>query len=156
MQPIRLIQVGMGGWGRSWAKVLAQHKQLVQVVACVDMQPEMLLQLQQDVGVAGSVCYSSLEAALSETAADAVLVTTPVGAHAPVALAALAAGKHVLMEKPFATSLAEARQVVEAADALGRVLMVSQNYRYYPAARTAAALVREGSLGPVSSVSVET
>ena len=155
MQPIRLIQVGMGGWGRSWAKVLAQNTQLVQVVACVDMQPEMLLQLQKDIGVGEGVCFLSLEAALSATAADAVLVTTPVGAHAPVALAALAAGKHVLVEKPFATSLPEARQVVAAADTLGKVLMVSQNYRYYPAAQTAAALVRAGTLGPVSSVSVQ-
>jgi predicted dehydrogenase len=155
MQPIRLIQVGMGGWGRSWAKVLAQHAELAQVVACVDMQPEMLLQLQQDIGIAADVCFSSLEMALDAAEADAVLVTTPVGAHAPVALAALAAGKHVLLEKPFASSLAQARQVVETAEALGKVLMVSQNYRYYPAAQTAAALVREGRLGPVSSVSVQ-
>ncbi len=155
MQPIRLIQVGMGGWGRSWAKVLAQHGELVQVVACVDMQPEMLLQLQQDAGIAEGVCFLTLEAALEATTADAVLVTTPIGAHAPVALAALAAGKHVLVEKPFATSLAEARQVVETADTLGKVLMVSQNYRYYPAAQAAAALVRSGKLGPVSGVSVQ-
>lgn len=155
MQPIRLIQVGMGGWGRSWARVLAQNGELAQVVACVDMQPEMLIQLQNDVGVAEGVCYLTLEAALAETEADAVLVTTPVGAHAPVALAALAAGKHVLVEKPFAPSLPEARAVVDAAAALGKVLMVSQNYRFYPAAQTAAALVREGSLGPVSGVSVQ-
>lgn len=155
MQPIRLIQVGMGGWGRSWAKVLAQHKELVQVVACVDMQPEMLLQLQQDAGIEAGVCFLSLEAALAAAGADAVLVTTPVGAHAPVALAALAADKHVLVEKPFAPALDEARQVVAAAAAQQKVLMVSQNYRFYPAAQVAAALVREGALGPVSSVSIQ-
>ena len=145
----------MGGWGRSWAKVLAQNPELAQVVACVDMQPEMLLQLQQDVGVQEGVCYLTLEAALAATEADAVLVTTPVGAHAPVALAALDAGKHVLVEKPFAPSLPEARAVVDAAAACGKVLMVSQNYRFYPAAEAAAALVREGSLGPVSGASVQ-
>jgi predicted dehydrogenase len=145
----------MGGWGRSWAKVLAQHKELVQVVACVDMQPEMLLQLQKDAQIGEGVCFLSLEAALAAAEADAVLVTTPIAAHAPVALEALHAGKHVLLEKPFAASLADARQVVETADALGKVLMVSQNYRYYPAAQTAAALVRQGVLGPVSGVSVQ-
>lgn len=155
MQPIRLVQVGMGGWGRSWAKVLAQHPELVQVVACVDVQPEMLLQLRQDVAVAEGACFTSLEAALAATAADAVLVTTAVGGHAPVALAALEAGKHVLVEKPFAPTLAEAQVVVDAAADAGRVLMVSQNYRFYPAAQTAAALVRQGALGPVSSVSVQ-
>jgi predicted dehydrogenase len=155
MQPLRLIQVGMGGWGRSWAKVLAQHAELVQVVACVDVEPQMLLQLHTDVGVDEGVCFTSLDAALTATVADAVLVTTPVGGHVPVALAALAAGKHVLVEKPFAPSLAEAQEVVEMAADADKVLMVSQNYRFYPAAQTAAILVRQGTLGPVSGVSVQ-
>jgi predicted dehydrogenase len=155
MQPIRLIQVGMGGWGRSWAKVLAQHAELVQVVACVDVQPEMLLQLRSDTGIDEGACFPSLAVALAATHADAVLVTTPIGGHTPVALAALEAGKHVLVEKPFAPSLDEAQEVVEAAADAGKVLMVSQNYRFYPAAQAAAALVREGALGQVSGVSVQ-
>ncbi len=154
-QPLRLIQVGLGGWGRSWTKVLAQNEDLVQVVACVDIEPAMLLQLQKDVGVGAGVCYTSLEAALEAADADAVLVTTPVGGHAPVALAALEAGKHVLVEKPFVPSLPEARQVIDAAAAANRLLMVSQNYRFYPAAQAAASLVRQGVLGPVSGVSVQ-
>lgn len=70
-------------------------------------------------------------------------------------MAALAAGKHVLVEKPFAPSLAEAQAVVAAAATAGRVLMVSQNYRFYPAAQTAAELVRNQALGPVSAVNVQ-
>jgi predicted dehydrogenase len=155
MQPIRLIQVGMGGWGRSWAKVLAQHAELVHVVACVDIQPEMLLQLRADVGVDEGTCFPSLDAALAATEADAVLVTTAIGSHAPLALAALEAGKHVLVEKPFASSLDEAQEVVEAAADAAKVLMVSQNYRFYPAAQTVASLVREEALGPVSGVSIQ-
>ncbi len=159
MQPLRLIQVGMGGWGRSWAKVLAQHPELVEVVGCVDVEPQMLIQLCADVGVDAGLCFPSLDAALAATPgdapADAVLITTPVGGHAPAAVAALAAGKHVLVEKPFATSLVEAQDVVEAAADAGKVLMVSQNYRYYPAAQTAADLVRRGALGPVSGISVQ-
>lgn len=145
----------MGGWGRSWAKVLSQHPELVEVVACVDVEPQMLLQLRADVDLDASLCYNSLDTALAATAADAVLVTTPVGGHAPAAVAALAAGKHVLVEKPFAASLMEAQEVVEAAADAGKVLMVSQNYRFYPAAQTAANLVRQGVLGPVSSASVQ-
>jgi len=149
----------MGGWGRSWAKVLAQHPELVEVVGCVDVEPQMLLQLRADVGIGADLCFESLDAALAATAAaapaDAVLITTPVGGHAPAALAALAAGKHVLVEKPFATSLAEAQEVVEAAADAGKIVMVSQNYRFYPAAQTAADLVRRGVLGPVSGASVQ-
>ncbi|MBK9713546.1 MAG: Gfo/Idh/MocA family oxidoreductase [Kouleothrix sp.] len=153
--PIRIVQVGMGGWGRDWAKMLARLDGLVQTVACVDVQPDMLQQLQTDVGIAAGACFPSLEAALEATDADAVLVTTALPGHVPVALAALEAGKHVLVEKPFAPSLADARRVVDAAAAHGRVLMVSQNYRFYPAAQTAAALIREGTLGPVGAASVQ-
>ena len=100
-------------------------------------------------------CFATLEAALAATEAEAVLVTTALDAHLSVVQAALAAGKHVLLEKPFAPSLEGAQQAVAAAAARGRVLMVSQNYRFYPAVQQAARLVREGVLGAVSGVSVD-
>ncbi len=155
MRPIRLIQVGMGGWGRNWAGLLARQEGLAQPVAYVDVQPEMLQQLQREVGVSAALCFPSLEAALEASDSEAVLVTTPLADHVPVALAALEAGRHVLVEKPFAPSVVEAQQAVDLAAARGRVLMVSQNYRFYPAVQAAAALVREGVLGPVSGVSVQ-
>jgi len=154
MTPLRLIQVGMGGWGRDWARLLARHGDLARTVAYIDVQPEMLARLQADNGTAAELCFPSLEAALAAVEADAVLVTAALGGHVPVAIAALEAGTHVLVEKPFAPSLAEARRVVELAAARGLRLMVSQNYRFFPAAQTAAALVREGVLGAVGSASV--
>lgn len=155
MTPIRLVQVGMGGWGRSWARLLARQDELVQAVAYVDVEPDMLRLLQGDVGVNANTCFPSLDAALESTDAEAVLVTTALAGHVPVVLAALEAGKHVLVEKPFAPSLEEARQAVDLAAAQRRVLTVSQNYRFYPAAQRAAALVREDTLGPVGAVSVQ-
>jgi predicted dehydrogenase len=155
MTPIRLIQVGIGRWGRSWAKLVGRHPELVDLVACVDMQPEMLELLQSDVDVATDRCFPTLPPALEATEADAVLVTASLDGHVPVVLAALEAGKHVLVEKPFAPLLADARRAVEMAVAQQRVLMVSQNYRFYPAAQAAAALVREEVLGPVGGVSLQ-
>ena len=155
MTPLRLIQVGMGGWGRDWARMLAREGELAQTVAWVDVQPSMLHQLQRDLGLGADRCFGTLDAALAAVDADAVLVTTALGGHLPVVLAALAAGKHVLVEKPFAPSLREAREAVELAEAQHTVLMVSQNYRFYPAAQQAAALIREGALGPVGAVSVQ-
>src|SRR5262249_18268894 len=92
-------------------------------------------------------CYPTLAAAVNAVAADAVLITTQVGAHVPVAVEALEAGKHVLVEKPFAPSVAEARQAVEVAEARELVLMVSQNYRFFPAPRAVADLIASGELG---------
>lgn len=153
--PLRMVQVGMGKWGRDWARLLARTSGLVETVGCVDVEPGMLQQLQTDVGISAGACFSSLSAALEAVEAEAVLVTTAIGGHVPVVLAALEAGKHVLVEKPFAPSLVEAQQAVELAAAQKRVLMISQNYRFYPAAQTAARLIREGALGPVSAVSIQ-
>ncbi|REN21036.1 oxidoreductase, partial [Mycobacterium tuberculosis] len=61
---------------------------------------------------------------------DAVVIATPNDAHAPLARAALAAGKHVLVDKPFALSVAEAESVVQAAQAAERVVTVFQNRRH--------------------------
>lgn len=154
-QPLRLIQVGMGGWGRDWAEHVVPANPDVERVACVDLDPATLVQLQTQLQVPAGCCFPSLDAALASTEAEAVLITAALPGHVPVALQALAAGKHVLLEKPFAPSLAEAEAVVAAADAAKRVLMISQNYRHYPAVRAVAGLIRDQALGPVSAVSVQ-
>ena len=84
-----------------------------------------------------------------------MLITANLPGHVPLAVEALRAGKHVLLEKPFAPSVAEARQVVELAAQLDRVLMISQNYRFFPAVQTVRDLLRSGSLGEVGAVSVD-
>lgn len=91
---------------------------------------------KEALGVDDAICFESLAEALETVDADAVLVTVPLRAHAPVAIAALNAGKHVLVEKPFAEHIPEAREVVEAAKAAGKTLMVSQNYRFFPTRRS--------------------
>ncbi len=154
-QPLRLIQVGMGGWGRDWAKNVVAKMPEVECVGFVEVEPAILAQLQHEYAIPRDRCFASLDAALATTDSDAVLVTTALGGHVPVAMAALEAGKHVLVEKPFAPSLQEAEAVVAAAEQAGRVLMISQNYRHYPAVRVAAELVREQVLGPVSGVRVQ-
>src|SRR5947209_18604309 len=61
---------------------------------------------------------------------DAVAIATPVQSHAPMAIAALRAGKHVLVEKPLAGSVREAERIVRTAEDTGRVLMVDHTYIY--------------------------
>ena len=81
-------------------------------------------------GVEGTSGYETVEEALAEVACDAVLVATPPETHHAVAKAALEAGRHVLVEKPLATDLTDALDLVRAAEEAGRSLVVSQNYRY--------------------------
>jgi predicted dehydrogenase len=80
---------------------------------------------------------------------DLVYNALPPAGHKRWTIAALEAGKHVLCEKPFARDAAEAREMVEAADAAGRVLIEAFHYRFHNVMRAAVALVREGALGEV-------
>ncbi|TME00388.1 MAG: Gfo/Idh/MocA family oxidoreductase [Chloroflexi bacterium] len=152
---IRLIQVGMGGWGLNWATKVVPYSKDVELVACVDMEAGVLVQAQRLLNVSPKRCFPTLELALEAVEADAVLITATLPAHVQLALEALNAGKHVLLEKPFAPTVAEAQQVVEAAAKRNRVLMISQNYRFFPAIRAVTALVREGNLGSIGSVSID-
>src|SRR6187551_2883160 len=70
----------------------------------------------------------SFEDVLADPAVDAVAIATPAATHYKVAMAALEAGKHVLVEKPLAPSFAEGRELVDAADRHGRILMLDHTY----------------------------
>src|SRR5579884_664910 len=148
--PLRLIQAGLGRWGRSWA-TLAQQADGVALVAVVDPDPAAACWAADALDVA---CHPSLEVPLARTACDAVLLTTPPDTHRAMAIAALAAGKHVLIEKPLATTLADARAVVAAAEDAGRVAMVSQNYRWRAPARAVQRALAEGVVGDLIAIRI--
>ena len=152
---LRIIQVGMGGWGQDWQRNILRASADIELVGYVDLDTSALSQARTRCALPEDRCFGTIADAFEAADADAVLITAALGAHVPVALAALQAGKHVLVEKPLAPTVAEARQVVAAAAERGRLLMVSQNYRFYPAVRVAAALVREQALGPVDAVAVD-
>ncbi|GAB4201290.1 MAG: Gfo/Idh/MocA family oxidoreductase [Roseiflexaceae bacterium] len=153
--PLRLIQVGLGGWGQNWYATVLRPFAGIELVGFVELDATMREQARQQLDLPPERCFATLAEALDSTNAEAVLITASLGAHIPVTLAALDAGKHVLVEKPFAPSVEEAQAAVEAAEARGLVLMVSQNYRFYPAIRATLALLREQLLGPISAVSID-
>jgi predicted dehydrogenase len=98
--------------------------------------------------------YGALEEALEAVECDAVLVASPPPTHHGVAKAAIEAGKHVLCEKPLATTLEDAFDLVETADKAERILMVSQNYRYNAPFRAVQRLVMDGELGELASIRI--
>ena len=120
----------------------------VELVAVVDPDPEARRYAEATPG------YGVLEEALGAVECDAVLVASPPGTHHGVAKAALEAGRHVLCEKPLATTLQDAFDLVETADRAERILMVSQNYRYNAPFRTVQRLVMEGELGDLASIRI--
>ena len=92
----------------------------------------------------------SAEELIADDTVDIVHICTPNHLHAPLALQALAAGKHVICEKPLATDLAGAAELVEAAGAAGTVTAVPFVYRFYPTVRDAQARVARGDLGSLN------
>ncbi|MCI2236905.1 Gfo/Idh/MocA family oxidoreductase [Paenibacillus sp. TRM 82003] len=154
-QRTRLIHVGLGGWGGDWERNAIPPVPEVERVAVVDAHEPTLRRAQEALDLPDAACFTSLRAAVDAVRADGVLVTAPVQFHVPVALEALDAGLHVLVEKPFAPSVAEARTAVARAEERGLVLQVSQNYRAYPAPRAVRELVAGGAIGDLSVVHVD-
>jgi predicted dehydrogenase len=115
------------------------------VVALCDNNPAMLERAQQQTGLKdASTDYHEI---LKHPKVNAVVIATPNFTHAPIALAAIAAGKHVLLEKPIAMNLDEATRLLNAARKAKVVHMTAFTYRFVPAMRYMAHLVKAGHIG---------
>ena len=117
------------------------------VTAVAEINPERREGLQKKHAIAKA--YEKWQDLVADADVDAVAIALPNALHAPVSLAALQAGKHVLLDKPFALSYAEAKRVVEAAKRKKKVLMLGMNQRYRQDAQTLKTIVDRGELGEV-------
>jgi predicted dehydrogenase len=136
--------VGYGYWGPNLARNF-QEASGTRVVAISDLRPERLAQVQDRFPEARmSTDFREL---LADPNVDAVVIATPVSTHYSLALAALQAGKHVLVEKPLASSSKQARELIDAAERLGRTLMVDHTFVYTGAVQKIKDLVDSGQLG---------
>ena len=122
----------------------------VRVVAIAARDPARAATFAQKHGIdAVDTTYQDL---VERSDIDAVYNPLPNSLHAPWTLAAIAAGKHVLCEKPFASNTSEAQSVAEAASSAGVVVMEAYHYRYHQLARKMHAIVSEGQLGEIRCV----
>jgi predicted dehydrogenase len=144
---LRLIQIGLGGWGRDWALEVTSRVPGMEPVAWIDIDWATRERAITDLALPPELVFGTLEEALGAVSADAALVCVPLAAHATVTRRALEAGLHVLVEKPFVETLEEAKGLAELARQGRRVLMVNQNYRWFPALRLARRLLRERAIG---------
>ena len=143
---LRLAILGTGGMAANHARAFAAIPG-VRVVAGIDQRPEVLAAFQATHGIGRG--FASLAQALDWGGFDAVTNVTPDAAHYATTMPCLAAGKHVLCEKPLATNAMEAQAMADAAVAAGVVGMVNLSYRSVPALIQAAAMVARGDIGAV-------
>jgi predicted dehydrogenase len=146
LKPLGVAVVGAGYWGPNLVRNFRALPAFDLAWVC-DLSRERALQA---IGPRSTVrATDSLDDVLGDPEIDAVAVATPAGTHTEVVLACLDAGKHVLVEKPLATSVAEAEKLVHAAEQRGLVLMCDHTYCYTPAVRKVRELSRLGALGSI-------
>lgn len=141
---MRLLILGTGGMANTHAEKFGEIDG-VELVGGVDTRPEQLAAFCDKHGIANR--FATLDAALDWGQFDAVTNVTPDAAHYATTMPILAAGKHILCEKPLATNAREADEMADAAT--GVVNMVNLSYRNVPALQQAAKMVRAGAIGTV-------
>lgn len=150
MAQIRVGIIGAGGIAGGHAAAYLRRGD-VRLVAVADVEQSRAQKAASDWGC--EAC--SVEALLERRDVDAVSICTPPDSHAALTVQALQNGKHVLVEKPIAPTLAEADAMIAAAERSGRLLMVGHTHRYWPANRRAKQLLEEGAVGDLIAVSDE-
>jgi myo-inositol 2-dehydrogenase/D-chiro-inositol 1-dehydrogenase len=137
MDKIKIGIIGAGYIGGVHASVLARDER-VRVSAIYDIDGERAQGLSRS---SGAIVSRSAEELIASS--DAVYITTPNTKHTELAITAAAAGKHVFCEKPMATNLADARQVMEAARETSAVFQVGHNRRFAPVYATLKQMLSE-------------
>ena len=124
---IRLALIGCGRISKNHLAALKQHADRAELVAVCDIDPAALALAVEASGAPG---HLSLKSVLSDSNADAVILSTPSGLHSDQTIQAAEAGKHVITEKPMATRWQDAKRMVQACDAAAvRLFVVKQNRR---------------------------
>ena len=146
MKPVRVLILGTGGMANAHAEAYAAIPG-VRVVAGIDTNSDRLAAFNAKYGIERG--FTSVPDALAWGQFDAVSNVTPDPVHYPTTLPILAAGKHVLCEKPLAANFPHASEMAAAAAKAGVVNMINLTYRNGPALIHAAKMVAEGHIGAV-------
>jgi len=143
---VRVALFGSGWIMAKHAHALAEHPG-AEAVAAANWRPESLAALAEEFGIPRTT--TDWRELAGDPAIDAVVIGTPNALHAPQAIACLEAGKHVLVEKPMARTLAECEAMLAAAEESGARLMVAHCWRFHAEVRRLRERVASGELGDI-------
>ncbi|MDO5678121.1 MAG: Gfo/Idh/MocA family oxidoreductase [Propionibacteriaceae bacterium] len=152
-QPIRFGILGAAGITPSALIAPAQGNPDVELYAVAARDHGRAQQFADDHGIA--TVHDSYDALLADPAVDAVYIPLPNSEHGKWAIAALEAGKHVLVEKPFASNAEEAEAVARRAAESDRVVMEAFHYRYHNLMTETLKLIASGAIGDITSVEAD-
>jgi predicted dehydrogenase len=144
----RFALVGAGVIGKHHGMVMGQLADRLELVAVVDVDLPRAEQLAVE---RGGRPYASLTEALAHEDVDVVTVATPTGLHGTVAIEALDAGKHVVIEKPAEVTVEKIDQIIEAQRRAGMLVSVISQHRFDPATEVLLEAIEKGRLGRLTS-----
>ena len=147
MRRLRVVHVGVGLWGQTWAEHIASAPGF-RLVGVADAGAPARAWAEQALAVP---TFRDLPRALSRARAGLVVLASPPSTHRPLAELSLAAGCHVIVEKPLALTLPDAMAIADASARCGRIAMVSQNYRFRRQPRAFHDLVAAARSGACSA-----
>lgn len=150
MKKFTVAVVGCGVVARMHFEAYTAHPERIRLVAACDPDRARLEEARQTYGIPQG--FASLEEMIAHADWEVAAVCTPTPIRAQAVEALAAAGKHVLVEKPFADNYDDARHMVEVCDAAGVRLAVNQNFRYHYPFDTARDLVAQGAVGRVVTI----
>ena len=143
LRKVGLGVIGLGVFGQNHVKVYAEHP-YGELIAVCDIKEDLMKATAEKYGVEGYLDYREM---LRNPRIDAVSVVTPDFLHRDIVVEAAEAGKHILCEKPLATNVEHAEEMVKAAEKAGVTLMVDFHNRWNPPFAKTKETVEEGELG---------
>jgi phthalate 4,5-cis-dihydrodiol dehydrogenase len=149
--PIGLGIAGLGMAGAVMVQAAAQHAGY-RLVAAAEPHPAPRAAFARDFADLGAAVYADIRALCENRAVDVVYIATPHQFHAEHARLAAAAGRHIILEKPIALTLADADAIIAAAHAGGVQLIVGHTHAFDPAIRAMRAMVASGELGRLGMI----
>ena len=146
MRKLKAAVIGAGFMGRTHVEAIRRlgNVEVVAVAAITDDEAKAFA-----AGANIDWATSDVDSILADKDIDGVHICTPNNTHAPMALKALKAGKHVLCEKPLAMSAAEAKEMLDLAEKKGLCHATNHNLRYYPVVQHARRMIEAGDLGEI-------
>lgn len=143
---MRFGLIGLGGIGQVRKAAIEQAPEC-SLTAAFDINKDMAAQLGSDARF-----FDSSEELLASDTCDAVIISTPTNFHMQQAIAAMEAGKHVIVEKPMASSQEECQKMLDVSRKTGKVLTVGFNHRYFAVIKEMREVIRSGAIGKLSYI----
>ncbi|MCM8778383.1 MAG: Gfo/Idh/MocA family oxidoreductase [Candidatus Omnitrophica bacterium] len=148
MKRINLAIIGLGHWGPNFVRIFSQIPE-VNLISICDTERGKLMQVKNLYHYNHLKSYTDYKKLLKDKELDAVVISTPASTHYRISKDSLLSNKHVLVEKPIALKVDEAKELIELSKKRKKILMVGHTFLYNPAVRKIKELIKEGELGRI-------